>query len=293
IADLPWSRLYSFAKSFDYEYGFIVFNKLLSLLFTDQQIYIVVMSLLSLAPVLAVLYHESDYPFDSLVIYLGIPVVLICFSAIRQALAVSVCTVAFLFVRRKRLLPFLLLVLLAMQFHRTAFIFSAAYPLYHVRLDKRLQTVSILLIPLVYLVRVPVFNYFGRLFRPDAVMEDTGSYTLFLIFFMIYVFTVFFGDEDDAREGGYRTLFLMVCLFQAFACISNIAMRVGYYYMPYLPLLLTRLLRVFPEGKERLMVRTAIILSFAVFGYYTFYISRDTWVQASPYLFFWQSAGGI
>ena len=292
IAKYKWSALYAFSKASHYEYGFILFNKLLSVFTESNQVYIAVTAIMSLVPILILLYRNSDHPFDSLLIYLGLPVFLICYSSVRQAIAVSVCTLSFEFLKKKKFWPFLLVVLFAAMFHRTAIVFAVVYPLYHLHIDKRVQTFSILLIPLVFLLREPIFHLVSGYFRQNAVIEQTSSYTLFVVFSLIYIFTVLFGNENDPEECGYRNLFLLVCLCQAFASIYSIAMRLGYYFMPYLPLLLDRVLQNFPHDHQRQMARWAVVGSFALFGLYSIYVSRGDWAHASPYIFFWQSAGG-
>ena len=69
-------------------------------------------------------------------------------------------------------------------------------------------------------------------------------------------------------------------------------MRVGWYFMPYLALLLPRIIqnterdRWNRDQKLGMVMYLVILMCFGVFGLYS--LSRGTWAMANPYYFFWQ-----
>lgn len=93
------------------------------------------------------LKYENEYPMTMLLIiwtlYLGNVFV------VRSTIAYIILFFSIIYIRERRLLLFLVFVTIAALFHRSAIIFLPAYYLYHIRLNKRLIVLVIMLLPLV------------------------------------------------------------------------------------------------------------------------------------------------
>ena len=292
MVDAPWDDILH-EKMLHYERGYIIFNKLLGYISDDPQILLFVCALISIGLVSVVIYNNSDYPLMSMVIYLGLPCFYIGFSGLRQAIAIAITMLSFEFIRRRKLLLFVAIIALAATFHSSAWTMLIAYPLYRVRLKGALSLTSVLLPLAVFAFRSPLFAIFSRLFKDDAKPDNNGALTLFLVFWAVYLFAVLFEHREDGEELGLRNLYLMACLCQAFGGIYQTAIRVGYYFMIYLVLLLPRIIR--NEDKRTrgqrynhsaMYMYLAIGICFALFGLKLF--DNTSWAMASPHSFFWE-----
>ena len=284
IATVDWDNIFDISVQ-HYEKGYIVFNKLVSLLSTDRQFFMGACAFLSLLPIIYVICKKSVAPIQSLIIYMGLPVFLIIYSGLRQALAIGICFLSILFIQDKKLVKFVLLVLLASTLHKSSIIFLCAYPLYNLKMTQSWRWVSVVTIPIVYILRYPLFAIFSKIFKDNAETKDTGAITLFLVFTLVYIFCIIYSDESN-EQNGLRNLFFMACLCQAFSGVYNLAMRVGYYFMIPLALLLPLIIKGMDEKIDKPIFSIIITICFATFALYC--IKGSTWAGAYPYYFFWE-----
>ena len=287
IVSYPWSKIWNI-KVLNYERGYIIYNKLVGFLGADRQMFLFVTAAVSIVPIMYYLSKNSKNMLLSIIIYLGLPVFLMCFSGLRQSIAIGITSLSMVCIKDKSLVKFVLLVLLASTFHSTAIVFLVAYPLYHIKISNKWDAISIISIPVVYILRVPLFNIISRLLKDNAKMEDTGALTLFIIFALIYVGLVILNKKQN-RPGGYINIFYLACLCQAFAGVYYTAMRVGYYFMIALAIGLPEVLQDMKserdENKSYKIAYGVVVALFIIYGLYA--IKTSTWAMACPYKFFW------
>ena len=113
----------------NFERGFIIYNKLVGFLGTDRQMFLFVTAAVSIVPIMYYLSKNSKNMLLSIIIYLGLPVFLLCFSGLRHAIAIGITSLSMIYIKEKSLVKFILLVLLASTFHFTAIVFLIAYPI--------------------------------------------------------------------------------------------------------------------------------------------------------------------
>ena len=287
IANMSWSNIFSVQSFLNYEYGFILYCKLVATIWNNQQFFIFVSAFLSLLPIFIVIYKKSTNSIMSSLIYLGLPAFLMVYSGIRQALAIGLGCLAIDLVQRKKLIRFILLVTALCFIHYSAFILFIAYPIYYLKISKKTRWITLLVIPVVYVLRYQLFDLFSKLFKEDATAYETGAYTLLLVFCAIYVFCIVFCKDGDLEQNGYMNLFFLACIFQTFGPIHNLAMREGYYFMIILVLLLPSVISNMKIKTNNVIAGLSVSTAFAVYALYA--ISSSTWAMAYPHYFFWEN----
>lgn len=297
IADTSWAELFAYGVS-NFEYGYLIFCKLLGYFGTDYQLFLFVCAVIPIGAVTWWIYKNSDYPFMSSVIFLGLPFFAINYSGLRQALAIAITTISMECINNRKPMRFVILVMLAAAFHSSAWIFLVAYPLYYIKLNKKASIITLLLPPLTFACRKPLFLALSRLFVESVNSDNNGSVALFVAFLAIYFFVVVFGTQKDQQENGLRNLFLVVCIVQSMAGMYNSAIRVGYYFMPSLIILLPRIIYnrlnaasiregINWRGYQDMTIFSVIIcVGFILFGWYL--LSSTSWAMSNPYIFHWQ-----
>ena len=277
----------------NYEPGYIIFNKLISYISSDPQWLIFCVATISVISSCLFISKNSELPFLSSIIYLGLPSFLINYSGLRQSLAISITILSYELVKRKKLLWFIITVLFATSFHASAVVFLIAYPLYHVNLNKGMQIASIFILPITFLLRVPLFNVLSKILKKDAEIDNNGAFFLFAVFSAVYIFIILFSNRNDPKSNGLRNLYFFACFCQAFSGIYSTALRVGYYFLIYLAALLPQLINSnyyssdrFEYKRNSILIYLLIIMCFFAFGIYS--ISSASWAMSNPHFFYWQ-----
>lgn len=288
LNQISWKKVLLLKSYLNYEKGFVLFSKLSGSIFNNRQFYIAICAFVSLAPIAYVFYKKSKVPLLSFIIYLGLPSFLIAFSGLRQAIALAVTFYSIKFIEDKKIFKFMLAIVVAMLFHKTAIIFLLAYPLFYVKRSNWVKFFSLCLVPIVYFLRYPLFYVLSKFFKENAIPDGNSAITLFLIFSLIYVFLLLLENSSNRKESGYINLFYCACIFQAFGGVYSTAMRVGYYFMIYLTLALPEIISSKSRNsKDRYIIYLIFFTCFASFGLYSIY--NSSWAMAYPYKFFWLS----
>ena len=305
----PWQevltgKFFSHGVFISYEIGFRIFCKLLGYISTNPQILLLACSFVVFAAASLLFYQNSKAPLLSFIIFLGLPFFTFCFSGLRQAVAVSITLFSFPFIRDKKPLPFVLVVLLAAAFHKSALFFLPAYPCFWIRTEKPFfMAASLILLVLVFLLCKPLYSIVQRLF-PAYPITYTGAYNFFFLLTAIYLASLVFQDKNNIVEIGYRNLFYIACLIQIAATISTGAMRMGYYYVGFASLLLPEIIcgnrfQQDPDPASPLLQRlmnqrnakllyVLTLLFFLAIGLY--FLATTSLSMSNPYRFFWQTA---
>ena len=285
LSELGW--LYVLRNPYlNYEIGYRVFNKILGMLGLDIQSFLIVCAVLSVVPISCLVFNYSKSSITSYIIYMGLPVFQLLYSGLRQDIAIGLCVFSLIFVINRKIIPFIAVVLVACTFHSSAIIFFISYPLYYLKFSKFQRMLSCVFLILVYILKRPLFAVLSRLFKDNAAIDDNGAIVLFVVFVVIYIFCTIYNDESELQSG-FLNLFYLACLCQAFGDLYSIALRVGYYFMITLVVLLPNLLKTMPKSKEKLYSNIFVPIAFFSFGLYSIYSS--SWSMAYPYHWFWES----
>lgn len=310
--DLGWGRDYGYLASFDllnsytwtqiieideflnYEKGYIIFNKLVGSILDNSQFFLGVCAFVSVLPIGLYTYKQSKLPLLSICIYAGLPAFIICFSGLRQSIAIGIIILSIFCIEKHKKVLFVLAVLFASAFHSSAVIFLIAYPLYYVKFNNVTKLIFVMALPVIYLLREPLFVIFSQLFKDDAEIESTGAITLFIVFSLIYLFLIFFADDSDRQQNGLVNLFYMACVCQAFGGVYNTAIRVGYYFMVSLVIALPNTIvsmekRGISKRNEYQISYMILLFVFVVYGLSALSKSNGSWAMTNPYHFFWES----
>ncbi len=285
IANISWKEIFDY-NILNYERGYIVFNKFVSSIFNDRQFFLMACAIICILPIAYLVYKRSCSTWQSFIVYLGLPCFLMTYSGLRQAIAISLCFYSIKYIQDKRIYKFIFLVLIASAFHSTALIFLIAYPFYYLKMSLNMRIFTIIFIPIVYIFRNPLFTLLSSIFKDDAIADNNNSITLLLVFSLVYIFCIVYNDHSE-EQNGLANLFLMACICQVFGGVYNTAIRVGYYFMIALVLLLPSTLKNMTSRYNKNTFSTATIMCFTLFGLYSIYAS--TWARACPYYFFWQN----
>lgn len=277
------------------EVGYSLLNKIISWVTDDFRWVMVATAILSIWFIGRAYVKYSTDTALTVALFITISNFIVLFSGLRQSIAISIGFIAFEFVRKKKLLPFLLTVLLAMTFHVSAFMILFMYPMYHIRIKKIWLVWIIPVLAIAMVFNQQIFGFLTSILSMftdyDTQISLTGSYTMLILFALFAAFSYLIPDEsvldDDTR--GMRNFMLLAVFIQMFAPLHTIAMRMNYYYMAFIPLLIPRIIKHRGARLSHIAViaKHVMIIFFIIFFFVT--APKDNLLQTFPYKFFWES----
>jgi hypothetical protein len=181
-----------------------------------------------------------------------------------------------------------------MSFHVSAFILIPMYPAYHMRFRKVHIFLFAPIYLLIFLFNKQIFSFMVPLLGPDysgllGELTDTGAYTMLILFgiFLVYSFLAPAEEEMDGETRGMRNLLMISFALQMFAPLNPLAMRLNYYYILYIPVLIPRITSRFKWVSPFIRDVINIVMIAFFIGYYIITaLSKDT-IGIYPYVPFW------
>lgn len=278
------------------EQGYYLFGKFISLFTVNFQIYLAIVALLCTGVIGFFYYKESVYPLLTILLFVTNAMFPMFYSGLRQSLAMLFVVPAYYFTKNKKILLFILTIFLAQFFHSSAVIMLFLYPVFHLPLRSRyfilvMGVVAIFMMfnSTIFLDVLPLLG--ERYMDRYGEVEITGGYGILalLILFLVYSFIIPNERKLDKVTLGMRNVLVLCCLMQCFAPINNIAMRMNYYFLLLIPLLIPRIMLC--AKNECLDIvqysKWIMVVFFAFYFFYNAYNGSDI-LQIYPYVPFWK-----
>lgn len=291
-----FSRMdWSFTGPDSLEIGYMVINKLISLIYNDPHFFLAVIGFAVSAMLYPTYRRLCVDPALTITLFCTMTTFAMLFSGIRQMLAVGIGVIAYEFARKKWLIPFIIAIVVATTIHSSAFVLAFIYPLYHVRITKKIFYYSIPLLVLLFIFNRQIFGFIGsyleRFTRFNISETTTSAYSTLI---MILIFTVFAFLIPDDRELddetiALRNILLFSLILQMFAPVHLLAMRMNYYFIIFIPLLIPKIIEK-PRIRFRqvaLIARYVMVIFFFVYFFIT--ATPGNKLHIIPYHFFWEN----
>ena len=276
------------------EPGFSWFNKVVSL-FSKQPQFFLAAAGLTVSALIYPTYRRLCVDTSlTLVLFCTMSTFVMMFSGIRQMLAIGIGFIAYEFTRQKKLFPFVLMVALAMTFHTSAFMLVFLYPIYHARITRKWLYAVVPVLATVFVFNKPIFSVLALILEQytkyDGSIEETGAYTMLVLFVAFAVFAYIIPDESnmDDETVGLRNILLLALAIQIFAPLHTLAMRMNYYFIIFIPLILPKIIACRSERWDQVAVwgRHIMVVFFLAYFFITAYGGGG--LNVFPYHFFWE-----
>ena len=280
------------------EIGFSVFNKFLSTIKVSSRGFVMISAILTIAMIFPTYKRLCLDATLSIVVFSTLSTFIMMFSGIRQMLAVGIGFIAYEFTRTKKPIYFLLSVAVAFTFHTSAFILLVMYPLYHARITKSWVYVIVPSLAITFVFNKEIFGvlsrFMDRFTEYDTTMASTGAYTMIVLFALFSLFAFVIPDESmlDQETIGLRNFLLLSLAIQLFAPLHSLAMRMNYYFIIFIPLLLPKIVNARRSEWNRVAIwgRNLMVALFTLYFFYSAYSGYGEGnLHVFPYHFFWEN----
>lgn len=242
----------------NFEIGYILLNKIIYFLGFSQRSFLIIIAILIQAPIFYTIYKYSDKPILSVFVYFAFGNFIMTFSGLRQAISMGICFYAYVFIKEKKLIKFILTILVASLFHASVMLCLLLYPLYYIKIKKSMFPFALLGIALCFLFREQILSLAGKLYYGNGVLgRETGAYTMFVMFLLLYIVSnILKSDDDTEYQGLSNILLLMVCIY-SLASVHDFVTRIAYPLSLYLTLFVPK---VVDRGKACLKEKFGIVI---------------------------------
>ena len=129
----------------------------------------------------------------------------------------------------------------------------------------------------------------------SAEITDTGAYTMLILFVLFAIASYVLPDEElmDEEALGLRNFLLAAVVIQSFVPLHQLAMRMNYYFVLFIPVLIPKILKNCKASMRQAGYLSNWVFSIYFLVYYLdkLYTSCSTGISSLntyPYRFFWQ-----
>ena len=304
---LPWSSVWDeFLKKYILQLpgvvdpGYKVFEKVVHLFTKDYQCFLVIVAVVFFVSLALFLYRNSYIPVLSYTLFCSMFYSFYALTGIRQTIATAIIVlVGTDAIKKRQIIRFVFLTLIAMTIHLSALCFFPFYWLSQIKITKKTLGIYWLLIVLSYIFKNNLLSALQFLIGYDQYSvfhAETSAYTFLGLLLLMSVFVTFFYkkittkisyklsisestavvEENEIGRIAVNALFI-AGIFSSLVLINPSCMRVVNYYSLFLMVLLPECAGVFTRRSKRLYVFICMIVL-------TFLLIRNRPV----YYFFWQ-----
>lgn len=278
-------------RTYDHELGYKLLNWLIGNTAGDFQWLLIVSAAICVYPLWYFYRRESEHQMLTIVLFLTVAPFVMYFSGIRQAIAVSMGVPAWYAAKNKKLPAFLAVVLLAMQFHTSAFVLLLVYPLYHANITKKWLWFVVPCMAAVFVFRTAIFRFLMTfLWKDYGIAGQTGATAILmlLVLFALYAYILPADDALDKDTAAMRNILLLSVVIQIFAMLHPLSMRMNYYFLILVPVLLPKIANRSKKMFSSVAPLSVVIMT-AFFACYFLnsVIHDDDALNIFPYIPFW------
>ncbi len=287
-----------------YENGYLLFMKICIVLKMNFQWFLFVTYLIILSPVYIFIKRLSVDKIFSVMIYVCYMIFEFDLTGLRQAIAMSIALVAFVILIEKKkmyLFWYVLLILLAMTFHKSAIICFAILPLMIIK-DIKWYSVIVAVGTIISLaLRSVLLPYIKQLFDKDSFNTNAalhiGANVIFMLIMAVYfLYVLNIGEKGNGYDREFYDgifvennellfkIFLLSILLALFFGNETSARSFMFFSQSLIILLPNTLLYL--EKKSSMILRTLCIAFFIYFFITNTLIANN--FDIVPYKFYWQ-----
>lgn len=298
LSHTSWRMVISDFKEY-YEYGigkdpgFDIFQKMQQTIIYNYQFFLFIVAVLFFIVFGNFLLKNSQRFIDVILGFLIYSVLFYSFyslTGIRQTIATAFTLYSYEFVKKKKIIPFVLLVLIASTIHKSSIFFFIFYFLCRIKNTKYLFNIMLFMFPIFFQFKDKMANYLMIVSGYDKYEVMDGGAVTFTVFFLIIGITGLLRRKavlsNNPVSLNYYNAFSIVLIFLPITWINPTFMRINMYFTIFLTLFIPEILYSFKNISSKMKNEVTIL---AIVVLMCLYI-KGSWDkdQEMPYGFYWE-----
>ena len=261
---------------------------LVSQVFENEQWWVAIISALYIGSITWLIYRESKIPLLSIVMFVSLGYYSFGFAGLRQIIAIAIIVFSFHFLKERKAIPFILMVILASLYHQSALIFLLMYPIANVKLGKYHFVAAIVMLVVFYAFREQLLSFLADTLQSERYQgytsgeANTLSMTGFIIQVAIFIYNLFYYKKVIRNNKDAIILYnlaFMGVIFQLYSSFIAEMFRISMYFSIFNIILVPLATMEEDNPKTRKMMTFVVLLILLL----------NTFKNGiTPYMFFWQ-----
>ncbi|MFM9987044.1 EpsG family protein [Flavobacterium sp.] len=297
ISRTPWYQIKGLIIDY-YQYGlgkdpgYLIFQKLAQYITTDYQVFLFLIAILFFAALGNFIYKNTTRLVDVMIAFVIYSVLFYSFysiTGIRQTLATVFTLYSYEFVKKKKIIPFLLLVLIASTLHKSALIFIPFYFVCRIKKEKYIFTAVLLLFPVFFVFKDAMGKYLSVLsgYTDYNQLEGAGTYTFTALFVFISLMAMIrrkYIIKNNINAKNYYNGFAIALVFLPLSYINPNALRIIMYFSIFMILFIPEIIYSLKYISNKMRIDVSVITIILLISLFI----KSNFNSEMPYGFFWE-----
>lgn len=262
--------------------GYPLLEKAFQMFSHNYQLWLVAIAIIFTVPLACWIYKNSKNPYISFVIYSCLFYSFFAITGHRQTIATGVVVFACEpLVKKRKLVPFLIMVLLMSTVHKSCLVYVLYYFLYNKKITDRYVVAVIAAMLAGFVFKNQMFRIFSDTSGYTyETFESTGSYTFSFFYIAVMIVAFWFKKDILAKNPEANHIYngmILGMIFLPLTFINPAMMRVVQYFSVNVMLMVPEIIDLF-DGKEKRIITALCVCMLTLLL-----------VKNHPYYkFFWQ-----
>jgi transmembrane protein EpsG len=295
IKTTSWDFIFqNFIKVYQYgegkDAGYLLFQKIAQIFTSEYQVFLLLIALLFFVALGNFIYMNTTRLSDAIMAFTIYSVLFYSFFSItghRQTIATAAALYGFEFIKKRKIIPFALLLICAATIHKSVVVFALFYFIAPIKKTKYLNWIILLLLPVLMINRNAISTYFKVLggFEEYGIYEQAGTFTFTTMFILITVVALkrsnFILTNNPNMVYAFNA-FALALLFIPLTWVNPSAMRVVQYFSIFMLILVPELIHSASAFSIKLKKGFGIAIILVLIA-----LMIKANINAAPYGFFW------
>lgn len=299
IAETDFSHIFELRHTVDFEYGYILYNKVISIFSSNAQVLLIVTSIIIIFSFSYFIKKYSKIPWLSFYLFITLGFFGGSFNILRQYLAMSILLYSIKYIKERNLFKFLLCLVLATSIHTTAAAFVILYPLYNIKVNNEYITVLTCVLIILGLTSEFIIKlvldgtqYSKYLYEIGNGLGNGSGGGMLMILITVFICMQLFKDSLKRVDAKYVNLWLhmiiIAIIFNILALQLGIFERVMRYFIISMIIIIPNTIY---SLKQKWLKSIGVIFVLLLTTFYYFKIIMLSYSSSGgiiPYTFMWQ-----
>lgn len=239
--------------------GYAVFQKLAQYFLPDYQLFLILIAVIFFSALGNFIYRNTFRLSDAVLAYVLYCCLFLSFFSItghRQTLATAAALCSYEFIKKRKLIPFLFLILSASTIHRSVLVFIPFYFVAKLKKVHRYYWSVLIILPLLMIHKTKFFEFITKWSKYGYVFHEGGrAYTFtftLLLFAIVALWRMKVVIKQNKAARPIYMAFIFALIFTPLIWINPSAMRSVQYYSIFMLALAPAVVNSFEVGSPKI-----------------------------------------